>query len=74
MKLFLYSDFVKTAWAKNPAHFRQLTNSTERIVLRFAHTETPAPAGYEKGDSCLASDPVISIPSFQDKQQCTTKQ
>lgn len=69
MKLFLYGDFIQTAWAKNPAHFRQLTNSTERIVLRFAHCDTPAPAGFEKGDSCLACDPVTSIHSVQGQQQ-----
>jgi len=69
VKLFLYGDLIRTSWAKNPAHFRQITNSTERIVLRFAHTETAAPAGYEKGDSCLASDPVTSIHSFQGQQQ-----
>jgi len=65
MKLFCYSDFATPAWAKNPAHWRELTGK-QGNPIRCAHTDFPAPKGYHKPNGHLANDPIERIPTMRD--------
>lgn len=65
MKLYCYSDFTTPAWAKNPAHWRELTGINKH-PLRCAHSNWPAPEGWHKPNGHLANDAIEKTPTVKD--------
>lgn len=63
--LYLYYCLTtgRTAWAKDPQDFRRLTGLRTDNVIRVAHKGVKPPAGYVKGASELAFDPIERRPT-----------
>ncbi len=67
MKLYLYSDFITAAWAKDPQHWRKITGNAEGVrPVRCAHCAFPLPKGYHEPNGTLANDAIERIPTMRD--------
>ncbi len=66
-KLWLYTDWIHgLAWAKDPAHYREVTCAKSGIAMRVAHGATPIPAGYRATGRGLACDHIEPVPTMRD--------
>lgn len=57
-KLYLYTDWTVSAWAKDCAEFRSLTKSKSNLAIRVCPDATLLPPGFEMTGE-LACDPIV---------------